>query len=167
MTTDEQEDTETYSDNRQYKFFPRFIYSSFRRCLPGYSLLVGRRTRDRKVASSNPGRNGGRMFFSRVNFVCFLSFGVRSTPVLPQWHVKDPGHSAKSAGDRLHLNTQTPSTQRSRTGLSMPLYRHGVETSPETTSHAICQGTVGHSRLGSLSHCGLILAQRVELVCAR
>ena len=22
-------------------------------------------------------------------------FGVRSTPVLPQWHLKDPGHSAK------------------------------------------------------------------------
>ena len=26
-------------------------------------------------------------------------------PVLPQWHVKDPGHFAKSAGGRLHLNT--------------------------------------------------------------
>ena len=25
-------------------------------------------------------------------------FGIRSTPVLPQQHVKDPGHSAKSAG---------------------------------------------------------------------
>ena len=28
-------------------------------------------------------------------------FGIRSTPVLPQQHVKDPGHSAKSAGGRL------------------------------------------------------------------
>ena len=36
-------------------------------------------------------------FSSRVNFVCGLLFGVRSTPVLQQWHVKDPGHSAKSA----------------------------------------------------------------------
>ena len=35
-------------------------------------------------------------------------FGVRSTPVLPQLHVKDPGHSAKSAGGRLQLNTHTP-----------------------------------------------------------
>ena len=26
-----------------------------------------------------------------------------STPALPQWHIKDPGHSAKSAGGRLHL----------------------------------------------------------------
>ena len=25
-------------------------------------------------------------------------FGIRSTPVLPQLHVKDPGQSAKSAG---------------------------------------------------------------------
>ena len=30
-------------------------------------------------------------------------FGVCSTPVLPRWHVKDLGHSAKSAGGRLHL----------------------------------------------------------------
>ena len=46
------------------------------------SLLVERRTRDRKVASSNPGRNCGRNFVPRVNFVCWLSFGVRFTPVL-------------------------------------------------------------------------------------
>ena len=32
-------------------------------------LLVERRTRDRKVVSSNPGRSGGRIFFSSVNFV--------------------------------------------------------------------------------------------------
>ena len=28
-----------------------------------------RRTRDRKVAGSNPCRSGGRIFFSRVNFL--------------------------------------------------------------------------------------------------
>ena len=28
--------------------------------------------------------------------------------MLPQYHVKDPGHSAKSAGGRLQLNTHTP-----------------------------------------------------------
>ena len=48
------------------------------------SLLVERRTHDRKVASSNPGRSGGRIFFSRVNSVCWLLFDVHSTPVLPQ-----------------------------------------------------------------------------------
>ena len=59
------------------------------------SLLVIRWTRDRKVASSNPCRSGGRIFFLRVNIVRW--FGVRSTPVLPQWHVKDPSHSTESA----------------------------------------------------------------------
>ena len=32
----------------------------------------------------------------------------RSIPVLPQLHIKDPGQSTKSAGGRLHLNTNTP-----------------------------------------------------------
>ena len=125
-----------------------------------------RRTRDRKVASSNPGRSGGRIFFSRVNFVCWLLFDVRSTPVLPQWHVKGPGHCAKSEDGRLYLNTHTPVTQRSQSGLTMPLSRHSVGTYPETSSHATCRETFSHSRLGPLSHCGLILASRVELVCA-
>ena len=122
------------------------------------SLLVRAPTRDRKVGSSYPGRSGGIIFFSRVNFAWWLLFGVRSTPVSPQWHVKNPGHSAKNAGGRLHLNTHTPLTQRSRSGLTMSLCRHSVKTYPETSSHATCQGTHGHCRLSSLSHCGLILA---------
>ena len=36
----------------------------------GIACWLERRTRDRKVASSNPGRSGGTIFFSRVNFVC-------------------------------------------------------------------------------------------------
>ena len=132
----------------------------------GTACWLERRTFDQKIASSNPGRSDGRMFFSRVNFVCRLLFGVRSTPVLPQWHVKDPGHSAKSAGGRLHLNTHTPLTQRSGSRLTMPLSRHSVGTDPETSSHAICLETFGHSRLSSLNHCGLMPAQKVELVCA-
>ena len=39
-------------------------------------------------------------------------------PVLPQWHVKDSGHSAKSAGGRLHLNTHTPLTQKKSESVS-------------------------------------------------
>ena len=34
----------------------------------------------------------------------------------------------------------------------MPLSRHSVGTYPETSSHATCQGTFGHSRLSPLSH---------------
>ena len=48
----------------------------------------------------------------------------------------------------------------------MLLSRHSVGTYPETSSHATCQETFGHSRLSSQSHCGLILSKRVELVCA-
>ena len=48
----------------------------------------------------------------------------------------------------------------------MPLPSHSVGTYQETGSHAARQGTLVHSRLSSLNHCGLILAQRVELVFA-
>ena len=48
-------------------------------------------------------------FYSPGSAFCADSyFGIRCTPVLPQQHVKDPGHSAKSAGGRLQLNTHTP-----------------------------------------------------------
>ena len=36
----------------------------------GIACWSERRTREQKVASSNPCKSGGRMFFSRVNFVC-------------------------------------------------------------------------------------------------
>ena len=103
--------------------------------IAGVAQWLARRTRDWKVPGSSPCRSGRRMFFSRVNFLCWLLFnnnnnnnncytalypvkiyelaalyiiniiGIRSTPVLPQQHVKDPGHSARSAGGRLQLNT--------------------------------------------------------------
>ena len=37
-------------------------------------------------------------------------FVVGSIPMLPQWHIKDLDHSAKSADGRLHLNTHTVNT---------------------------------------------------------
>ena len=48
----------------------------------------------------------------------------------------------------------------------MPLSRHSVGTYQETSSHATRQETLGRSRLNSLSHSGIILAERVEFVCA-
>ena len=122
------------------------------------SLLVERWTRDRKVASSNPGRSGGKNFSPKLT-LCADSYSVSvPPPVFPQWHVNDPGHSANRAGGRLHLNTHIPFTLRCRSGLTMPLSRHIVETYSETSSHATCQRTLGQSRLSSLSHCVLILA---------
>ena len=122
------------------------------------SLLVGVPDSWSKGCGFKSRRNGGRIFFSRVNFVCSLFFGVCSTPVLPQWHVKDPRHSAESAGGRLHLNMHTPLTHWSRSRLTMPLSMHSVGTYAETSLHATCQGTFNHSRVSSLSHCGLTLA---------
>ena len=47
--------------------------------------------------------------FSPGSIFCVDSyFDIRSMPVLPQKHVKDTSHSAKSAGGRLQLNTPTP-----------------------------------------------------------
>ena len=40
----------------------------------GDGSVVERRTRDRRFAGSSPGRSGGRIFLSRVNFMCRLSF---------------------------------------------------------------------------------------------
>ena len=53
-------------------------------CGAGIAQWLERRTRDWKVAGSNPCWNGGRIFFSRVDFLCWPLFGIRSTPVLPQ-----------------------------------------------------------------------------------
>ena len=124
------------------------IISEYFICVSGAGIAcwLERRILQRKVASSNPGRSGGRIFFSSVNFVCWLLFGVR------------PGHSSKSAVGRLHLNTHTPLIHRSRSGLTMPLSGQSVGIYQETSSHATRQGTLGHNRLNSLSHSGLILA---------
>ena len=74
----------------------------------GIAQWLERRTRDRKVAGSNSCRSGGRIFFSRVKFLCWLlfryPFHLRVTAVAR----KRPGHSAKSAGGRLQLKTHTP-----------------------------------------------------------
>ena len=46
------------------------------RYIPGAGIAqwLERRTRDWKVAGSNPCWNGGRIFFSRVDFLCWLLF---------------------------------------------------------------------------------------------
>ena len=55
-----------------------------------------------------PAGAAGEFSSPESTFCADSYFGIRSTPVLPQQHVKDPGHSAKSAGGRLELNTHTP-----------------------------------------------------------
>ena len=51
-------------------------------------------------------------FSSPESTFCVDSYLVSvPSPVSPQCHIKDPSHSAKSAGGRLHLNMRTPMTQ--------------------------------------------------------
>ena len=50
----------------------------------GIARWLEPRTRDWKVVGLNPCRSGGRIFFSRVSFLCWLLFWHRSTPVLLQ-----------------------------------------------------------------------------------
>ena len=65
--------------------------------------------------------------------------------------------TAQSADGMLHLNTHTPLTQQSWSGLTMPLCRHIMGIYLETSSHVSREGTLSHSHLSSLSHHGLIL----------
>ena len=76
-------------------------------------------------------------------------------PVLPQWHIKDPGHSVQSAGGTLHLNTNILHSMK---------YEWADYTVQAKCSNL--SGKQAHSGLSSLSHCGLILAWTVELVPA-
>ena len=71
---------------------------------------------------------------------------------------KRPQSFCQKCSGRLHLNTHTPLTQWSQSGLTMLLSRHSVGTYAETNIHSTCHGTFGHSHLSSLSHCGLIMA---------
>ena len=50
----------------------------------------------------------GECYSPRSTSVLTLYFGIHSTPVLPQQHIKDPGHFAKCADSRLQLNMHAP-----------------------------------------------------------
>ena len=81
----------------------------------GIAQWIERRTRGRKVAGSSPSRSGGRIVFSRVNFLCRLFFSVSvsspcylsSTRIKGKERRKKNGHSSKSAGGRIQLNIHT------------------------------------------------------------
>ena len=59
------------------------------------------------VMGLSPSRSCGRIFFSIVNFLCSLLFWYLFHPCVTPVAV-DPGHSAKSVGCRLQLNTHAP-----------------------------------------------------------
>ena len=110
-------------------------------------------------------QEGQENFFLQSQLCVLTLIWCLFHPCVTAVALKDPGHCAKSAGGRLHLNTHTPLTEQSRSELIMLLPRHNVRTYQEMSSQATRQGTLGHSHLSLLSHCGLILALRVELMC--
>ena len=59
---------------------------------------------------------GGRIFFSKVNFLCLLIFRY---PFHPRVTAVDYGHSAHSAGGGLRLNTHAPEKLR---GFQCPFF---------------------------------------------
>ena len=69
----------------------------------GIAQWLEHQTRDRKVAGA-----AGKFSSPWSTFCADFYVGIRSIPVLPKWHVKDPGHYAKSACDRLQPNTYAP-----------------------------------------------------------
>ena len=62
---------------------------------------------DRSVAELRNWKAAGSIPRRESTFCSNSYFSNRFTPVLPQWHMKDPGHSAKCAGGRLRSNMQT------------------------------------------------------------
>ena len=71
------------------KKLPAFFYNGSRKVQiihwkhslgSGIAQWLERRTRDWKVAGLNPCRSSGRIFFSTVNFLCWLLFSVSDPP---------------------------------------------------------------------------------------
>ena len=92
-------------------------------------------------------------------FPHWLLINICSTIVLPQWHVKKKkkkGPSAKSTSGRLNMHTYL--TQQSwcrQTGYTVLAHCGNLSGKQ---AHSTCQGTLGHSHLSSLMHCGPTLA---------
>ena len=76
---------------------------------------------------------------------CYRSGTSKTPEIVPKAQVAGaaPNHATPK-------HAYTLATQRSRSGLIMPLSRHSLGTYQETSSHATRKGTLGHSRLNSV-----------------
>ena len=122
----------------------------------GIAKLAQRWTRDQKVSDSAPGRSGESIVFSRINFLCWLIWCPFRPHVTAVAHKIPRSFFSKSAGGRLHINTHTPLTKRSRSGLTM-LSRNSVGNPWGKRIHTQLVRERSSSRLNSLSHRALIL----------
>ena len=75
----------------------------------GIAQWLEHRTRDWKVAGSNPCWNGGRIFFSRVDFLCWLLFRYpflpRVTAIGNWFHVESPERNSDCDCVPVHFHT--------------------------------------------------------------
>ena len=102
-------------------------------------------TRHRKVTSSKTGRSGGRIFFSRVNFLVLTLIRCPSCLRVTAVARKRPRSFCQRAGGRLHINTHTPLSNRSRSALTMPLSRQSVKMS----GNELTRNSSGNTRIQS------------------
>ena len=100
---------------RTFSYFGPNIFHSFpqdlRHCstLSGYSSVVRVPGSWLKGHGFESVQEQLEIFLSSGStFRIYSYFGIHSNPMLPQSHVTDPSHSAKSAGGRLQLNTHAP-----------------------------------------------------------
>ena len=70
-TTSENSQCHIYHDDVQHQKTVSAVSDNWG---AGIAQWLERRTRDRKVPGSSPGRRGGRISFSRVNCLCWLLF---------------------------------------------------------------------------------------------
>ena len=76
--------------------------------IAGIAQWLERRTCDRNVPGSSPGRSGGGIFFSRVSFPCWLLFRYPFHPRVTAVARKRSRPFRQKCSGRLQLNTHTP-----------------------------------------------------------
>ena len=84
--------------------------------------------------------------------------------MLPQWHVKRPWSFCQKCRWQVtpkHMYTLDLTKSEGADYAIQALY--GILLG--TSSLATRQGTLSHSHLSSLSHCGLVMAEKVEFLC--
>ena len=114
----------------------------------GIACWLERRTRDRKVASSNPGRSGRRIFFFRVNCACCLLFCVRSTPTsITAVARKRPQSFCQKCKRKVTPKNAYNLDLKKSEWADNAAVQAWCGSLSETSSHATRQGKLGHSRL--------------------
>ena len=75
----------------------------------GYRAAVERQTPDWSVAGLIPCKSGGRIFFSMVNFLCWLiSLFIPPSSVLPQQHMKKTAILPKDVSNVIDHTSRSP-----------------------------------------------------------